>query len=150
MTVVKDRDGVRRCSAARALDVIGEKWSLLAVREMLLGTHRFSEMVSHTGAPRDILTVRLRRLEEKGLVERRLYNAKPARFEYHLTDRGKTLEPVIALLRQWGDDNLADQVGPPITFTHSCGAKLDAELVCSHCGKPATVCTVRQQNDGLT
>jgi DNA-binding HxlR family transcriptional regulator len=116
---------------------------------MLLGTHRFSEIVRHTGAPRDILTVRLRKIEEAGLAERRLYNTKPERFEYHLTERGNTLAPVITLLRQWGDDNLAEQEGPPITFTHSCGEKLDTELVCTHCGMPAAVSSVRQQNDGV-
>ena len=112
---------MRQCSVARALDVVGEKWSLLAVREMMLGTHRFAEMVKYTGAPRDILTARLRKLEDKGLVERRQYSTKPERFEYHLTELGRALSPVIIALRQWGDDHLAEPEGPTMTFTQSPG-----------------------------
>ncbi|WP_130451539.1 winged helix-turn-helix transcriptional regulator [Zhihengliuella halotolerans] len=144
MRTTQDREGVRQCSVARTLDVVGEKWSLLAVREMMLGTHRFAEMVKHTGAPRDILTTRLRTLEEKGLVERRQYSSRPERFEYHLTELGKSLGPVITVLRQWGDDHLAGPTGPPLTFTHSCGEELDADVVCAHCGKPAIGSTVRR------
>lgn len=148
MAATPGRDGVRRCSVARTLDVIGEKWSLLAVREMLLGTHRFAEMVEHTGAPRDILTTRLRKLEDKGLVERRQYSSKPPRFEYHLTELGMTLSSVITVLRQWGDDHLAGPDGPPVTFTHTCGEELDAELVCVHCREPAIGSTARRQRGG--
>lgn len=145
MTTAQERDGVRPCSVARTLDVVGEKWSLLAVREMMLGTHRFGEIVKHTGAPRDILTTRLRKLEDKGLVERRLYSSKPARFEYHLTELGQTLSPVITVLRQWGDEHLVGPDGRPMTFTHACGVELDAELVCVHCGKPVAGSSVRRQ-----
>ena len=75
----------RVCSVAGALDVIGEKWSLLVVRELILGVHRFNEIATNTGAPRDILTARLRRLEELGVVERRAYSDRPPRYEYVLT-----------------------------------------------------------------
>ena len=128
--------------------MIGEKWSLLAVREMLLGTHRFAEMVQNTGAPRDILTTRLRKLEVKGLVERRQYSSRPERFEYHLTELGATLGPVITVLRQWGDDHLAGPAGRPVVFTHSCGSELEAELVCAHCGLPTAGSQVRRSQEG--
>src|SRR4051794_26793649 len=98
---------VRTCSIARTLEVVGEKWSLLAVRELMLGNHRFEGIVSRTGAPRDILTTRLRTLEEHGLVERRQYSERPPRYEYHLTDVGKSLLEIVVMLREWGDEHLA-------------------------------------------
>ena len=75
----------RPCSIARTLDVVGEKWALLAVREVFLGNRRFDEMVHRTGAPRDTLAARLRTLVATGVLERRQYSEHPARFEYHLT-----------------------------------------------------------------
>lgn len=137
--------GVRECSVARTLDLIGEKWSLLVLRELMLGSHRFADIVTHTGAPRDILTTRLRTLEQHGLIERRPYHARPVRFEYHLTDLGATLRPVVTMLRQWGDDHLAGPDGPPVRFSHSCGADFDAELVCVHCGLPADGSSVQRR-----
>src|SRR5438045_3551392 len=88
----------RQCSIASALDVIGEKWSLLVVRELFLGVRRFNDIWTNTGAPRDVLTARLRRLEELGVVERRSYSEHPPRFEYRLTDAGKDLRPVVMAL----------------------------------------------------
>lgn len=135
MTRLEQRDGVRQCSVARTLDVVGEKWALLAVREMLLGSHRFGEIARRTGAPRDVLTARLRGLEQHGLVERRRYSERPERFEYHLTELGRSLEPVVLVLRQWGDDHLAGPDGPPLSVAHSCGERFDAAVVCAHCGR---------------
>lgn len=126
---------VRPCSVARALELVGEKWTLLAVREMLLGNHRFDEFVRYTGAPRDILTSRLRKLEEAGLVRRELYQERPPRFEYHLTDRGLALGPVVATLREWGDSYLAGDEGPPLVFSHTCGEDFHAAVACRACGQ---------------
>ena len=92
----------RECAVAAALDVVGEKWSLLVIRELFLGCRRFSEMAANTGAPRDILTARLRRLEELGVITRREYSAHPPRYEYLLTDAGKDLRPVIVALKELG------------------------------------------------
>ena len=92
----------RRCSIAGALDVVGEKWSLLVVRELFLGVRRFNDIAANTGAPRDILTARLRRLEDVGVVVRSEYSARPPRYEYRLTRAGRDLLPVIMALRQWG------------------------------------------------
>lgn len=132
------KDGVRVCSVARTLDLVGEKWSLLAVREMLMGDHRFSEIARRTGAPRDILTTRLRRLEAEGLVERRRYSERPERFEYHLTELGMTLRPIVTMLRQWGDEHASGEDGPPLVVEHTCGHELTVDLVCAHCGEPVT------------
>ena len=126
----------RVCSVARTLDVVGEKWALLAVREVFLGNRRFDEMIRQTGAPRDTLAARLRTLVGAGILERRQYSDHPARFEYYLTDIGKDLYPVILTLRQWGDRHLVGADGPPTVFTHRCGHPLGARLVCESCGEP--------------
>src|SRR6202034_512094 len=116
----------RACSIARALDIVGEKWALLAVREVFLGNRRFDEMVHRTGAPRDTLAARLRTLVGAGILERRPYQEHPARFEYHLTAAGRDLYPVIITLLRWGDQYLADDDGPPVVLQHHCGHQLSA------------------------
>ena len=124
---------------ARSLEVVGEKWALLAVREVFLGNRRFDEMVRRIGAPRDTLAARLRTLVEAGIFERRQYSDHPARFEYFLTDAGKDLYPVIVTLREWGDRHLSEQDGPPAVFKHTCGHPLMTRLVCESCGEPANL-----------
>src|ERR1700741_4037378 len=114
----------RVCSVARTLDIVGEKWALLAVREVFLGNRRFDEMVRHTGAPRDTLAARLRTLVGAGILERRPYSEHPARFEYYLTAAGRDLYPVIVTLMRWGDQYLADENGPPVVLQHHCGHQL--------------------------
>lgn len=126
---------VRECSVARTLEVVGEKWTLLALRELMLGVHRFDEIAGFTGAPRDILTTRLRKLEENGLIERRPYQERPLRFDYHLTELGRSLTPVVTILREWGDTHLAGADGPPIAFEHTCGSVFHAVLACEACGE---------------
>lgn len=125
---------VRECSVARTLELVGSKWTLLVVRELFLGSHRFDEIVRHTGAPRDILTVRLRCLEAEGLVNRVQYQEHPPRFEYHLTRLGHSLAPIINTLREFGDRHLAGDDGPPLRFEHSCGAEYHPVLACRACG----------------
>jgi DNA-binding HxlR family transcriptional regulator len=126
----------RVCSVARTLDVVGEKWALLAVREVFLGNRRFDEMVRRTGAPRDTLAARLRTLTGAGILERRQYCQHPARFEYHLTDAGRDLYPVITTLMAWGDRYLAGDDGPPLVLQHRCGHQLMTQVVCQACGEP--------------
>lgn len=123
----------RPCSMAAALSLVGEKWALLAVREIFWGNHRFDEIARNTGAPRDRLAARLRSLEAVGVVERKLYSERPARYEYHLTPAGRDLSPVMHALRGWGDRWLAPDA--PATVAHSCGEDLDALYVCRHCGE---------------
>ena len=127
---------VRPCSIARTLEVVGEKWSLLAVRELMLGNHRFDQIASRTGAPRDILTTRLRKLEQAGLVERVAYQDRPVRHEYRLTPAGRSLHAIVTMLRDWGDTHLAGPEGPPMTFAHSCGDVLHPVVTCTSCGEP--------------
>ena len=133
MTVVTSQP--RACSIARALDIVGEKWALLAVREVFLGNRRFDEMIRRTGAPRDTLAARLRTLVGSGILERRQYSEHPARYEYRLTEAGRDLYPVIVTLMRWGDKHLAGEDGPPLVLEHHCGHRLEARLVCESCGE---------------
>ena len=126
----------RPCSIARTLDLVGEKWALLAVREVFLGNRRFDEMVRRTGAPRDTLAARLRTLTGAGILERRRYSEHPARFEYHLTAAGRDLYPVIVTLMRWGDQYLAGDDGPPLVLQHHCGHQVTAQVICQACGEP--------------
>ena len=133
----------RVCSVARTLEVVGEKWALLAVREVFLGDHRFDEIVRRTGAPRDTMAARLRSLVAARIFERRLYSEHPARYEYHLTQAGRDLYPVILTLMHWGDTHLAEDEGPPLVLEHCCGHRLEALVVCEACREPVAVGTAR-------
>ncbi len=123
----------RPCSIADALGVVGEKYSLLVLREVFFGVRRFDAIARNTGAPRDILASRLRRLVEAGVLEKVPYSERPARFEYCPTAAGHDLRPVLIMLMSWGDRHLADV--PPTVFEHSCGADLDPAVVCRCCGE---------------
>jgi len=134
---------VRPCSLAAALDVLGEKWSLLALREIGYGVHRFARIAGYTGASRDILADRLRKLEAAGVIERQLYSEHPPRHEYHLTEAGRELFPVMLALYQWGDKWAVDT--PALTRRHSCGQPLHVDLVCHNCREPVTPDTIHAE-----
>ncbi|MFJ7073762.1 winged helix-turn-helix transcriptional regulator [Streptomyces sp. NPDC098781] len=125
------------CSIARTLDVVGDAWTPLVLREAFYGSRRFDEFQSELRIARNTLTDRLRRLVEAGLLERRLYESEPPRHEYLLTEQGRDLFPVLAAMASWGDRWLAGPEGPPITLRHeACGHDAHAEVVCSACGEP--------------
>src|ERR1700691_1814594 len=126
----------RACSVARALDIVGEKWALLAVREVFLGNRRFDEMIRRTGGPRDTLAARLRTLVGSGILERRQYSEHPARYEYRLTEAGRDLYPVIVTLMRWGDEHLAGDDAALLVLEHHRGHRLEARRVCESCGEP--------------
>lgn len=126
----------RPCAVAGALAVIGEKWSLLVVREIAFGVFRFDRIARNTGAPRDILTTRLRTLEAAGVIEKRRYSEHPPRYEYHLTLAGDELRPILLAIGAWGSRWLGES--PPVTFTHSCGDHLDIAFHCRACGGGVT------------
>jgi DNA-binding HxlR family transcriptional regulator len=138
-------DGPRICSVARTLEVVGDRWALLVVREAFLGSHRFDQIQRKTGAPRDVLAARLRKLVEEGVLERRMYQEHPARFEYHLTEAGLDLYPVITALRQWGDRHVSRPGPTPRPFAHACGGDHPAHLVCPDCGQPVAVGSYRRR-----
>lgn len=127
---------VRPCSIAAALEILGERWSLLALREMAYGVHRFARIAGFTGASRDILADRLRKLEDAGIIERRQYSEHPPRYEYHLTQAGRDLFPTMLALREWGDKWAVD--APALAVRHSCGEQAETELRCAHCEEPVT------------
>ncbi len=91
------------CGVADALELIGDRWSLLVIRELNFGVLRFNDIRKNTGAPRETLTARLRKLEEGGVITRRRYSEHPPRDEYLLTDAGKQLAPILGALREWGE-----------------------------------------------
>jgi DNA-binding HxlR family transcriptional regulator len=95
--------GPRPCKIADALTIVGDRWSLLVIREIAYGVHRFNDIRANTGAPREMLTARLRKLEADGVIARRRYSERPPRDEYVLTDAGAALAPVLRSLREWGE-----------------------------------------------
>lgn len=125
----------RPCTIASALEIVGDRWSLLVVRELFYDQRRFTDIARNTGAPRDILATRLRKLEEFGVVARKAYSTRPPRYEYCLTNAGRALSPVLLSLKRWGDKYAWE--GPvPVEFEHTCGAAFKAEVHCAACGEP--------------
>ncbi len=128
------------CSIAGALEVVGERWSLLIVRDVLLGLRRFDQMQAHLGIARNVLQTRLSRLVDQGVLERCLYQEHPARYEYRLTDKGLDLWPTVVSLMQWGDRYAAPEAGPPVLLEHrGCGGRIDEHRICERCGAPLEV-----------
>jgi DNA-binding HxlR family transcriptional regulator len=124
------------CSVAQCLEVVGEWWTLLIVRDAFLGVTRFDEFQQRLGISRNVLNQRLARLAEVGVLTRVPYSEHPPRFDYRLTDSGRDLWPVITAMRQWGDKHAAPD-GPPLQLIHEqCGEISEAQLVCAECGEP--------------
>ena len=120
------------CALARALEVVGERWTLLIVRDLFLGVRRFGELQTHLDIPRAVLSGRLATLVDQGLVERRPY--APGRDDYVLTERGRELWPVVHQLMQWGERHLVAD-GPVRLFAHAaCGTDLTGDGTCPACG----------------
>jgi DNA-binding HxlR family transcriptional regulator len=125
------------CSIARAMDLLGDWWTPLVLREAFYGIRRFDEFQRELGIARNTLAARLRRLAGEGLLERQLYQREPARYEYVLTEKGRDFFGVLAAMSAWGDRWLAGEDGPPVVFRHeSCGRDTGAEVVCAGCGEP--------------
>ncbi len=125
------------CSIARTLDIVGEPWSPLILRDVWVGIRRFDALQADLGISRKVLTERLRWLVESGVLEREQYSDKPARFDYVLTDRGQQLCDVLLVMARWGDRWLAGNAGAPVVYRHhDCGEISQAELRCSHCDRP--------------
>lgn len=125
----------RVCSITDALAIVGDRYALLVAREIRYGNTRFNEIAAGTGAPRDVLTRRLRGLEQAGVIERRRYCERPPRYEYVLTDAGNELHAVLLDLKEWGD-RYCNPGAEPIVFRHTCGAEFHPVAVCSACGEP--------------
>lgn len=108
---------------------------MLVIREAFLGSRRFDDIQRNVGASRNIVAGRLKKLVENDILVRRIYEDRPPRYEYRLTDKGRDLYPVLATLLRWGDRWMAGEDGPPVDFVHqSCGEPMDARLTCGCCG----------------
>ncbi|HEX3241083.1 MAG TPA: helix-turn-helix domain-containing protein [Solirubrobacterales bacterium] len=124
------------CSVAKSLEVIGERWSLLIVREVMHGRRRFSHLQGSLGVARNVLSARLARLIEEGILERRAYQESPPRYEYFLTEKGLDLWPALIALQGWGDRHSAGPEGPPMMLLHKgCGGRVTDRGICGECGE---------------
>ena len=129
------------CSIARTLELIGERWSILVIREVFSGRRRFSEMQRTLGVARNVLANRLQRLVDADILERRPYSEHPARYEYFLTEKGLDLWPVMVDLMHWGDRHAPLPEGPPMVLVHKgdCGGEVNDRRICERCGKELDV-----------
>lgn len=122
------------CSIGRTLQVLGEKWTILIIRESFAGSTRFEQFHSVLNCPRNLLSKRLTKLVEEGILEQSQYReaGSRARMEYRLTDMGRELMPILLALREWGDRNKVDPEGPPVLARHAgCGKALQISLTCA-------------------
>ena len=125
---------VDNCTLGRAMAILGERWTVVVLREVFLGIRRFDDIRRHAGIPRQVLTNRLATLVEEGLLRRVPYRAERARtrHEYRLTDKGLELQPILLAISHWGDRHLGDPEGPPTTFVHrGCEEQVHVEVHCA-------------------
>jgi DNA-binding HxlR family transcriptional regulator len=134
--------GTMHCSMARALDVIGDPWTPLVLRDLYLGLTRFDELAEDLGVARNLLARRLDHLVERGVIERRAYQDRPPRYDYRLAAAGREVMPILMALTAWGDRWVGPEAGPPIRFRHACGEVVEPAVVCPACHEPFTVPTV--------
>lgn len=137
-----------RCSVARSLDVIGERWTMLVLRDAFNGMTRFEEFAESLPIARNILAARLKTLVDHGVLAREQYQDRPPRYEYRLTRKGADLYPVLIGLFNWGDAYLAGDDGPPLDLAHhkceSPEAHPESVVVCRGCGEHLTPRDVRR------
>ena len=131
-----DYDG-QTCSVAGCLELIGERWTLLIIRDVFRGKRRFDEIQSSLGVARNILAARLQRLVDEDILERRPYSERPTRYEYFLTEKGLDLWPVLVAMLGWGDRHIPRPEGPPMTIVHKgeCGGAVNDRGICERCGE---------------
>ena len=126
----------KACTVARAVEIVGDEWTLMLLREMFLGGRRFDDLQRQTGASPHILSRRLKRLENSGVLRRDAYSTHPPRYEYRLTAKGRGLWPVVIALKVWGDEWLGDEPTPVEIVHKACGRTVGPHLTCPDCGKP--------------
>jgi len=124
------------CSLARALSVVGDRWTLLVLREAFLRVRRFEDFQERLGIARRVLAARLKHLVEQGVLKKVAYQQRPTRYEYRLTEKGLGLYPVLVSLVHWGDVHYAGKKGPPMLHRHlACGHDFTSVMTCSECGE---------------
>jgi len=125
------------CSVARALSVVGERWTMLIIRDAFLGTRRFDQFQSNLGITRHRLSERLGKLVDQGVLVKVPYQERPLRHEYRLTRKGLGLYPILMSLARWGDDWMDKGEGAPLEYVHrTCGKPTRPVLACNECGEP--------------
>jgi DNA-binding HxlR family transcriptional regulator len=125
------------CSVAATLEVVGDPWTLLILRDAFAGVHRFEQWQENLGVARNVLAARLKALVAHGVLARQPYSEHPPRFEYVLTAKGRDLSPVLLTMAAWGDRHVYGEPGGPAQFTHkACGQRFSARLICECCGEP--------------
>lgn len=128
--------GDQDCSVARTVSIIGDRWTLLILRDCFLRVRRFEAFQEKLGITRPILADRLRKLVSAEVLEKVPYQARPPRYEYRLTEKGLSLYPIIVSLAHWGDRHLSGDNGPPLLRRHkACGHLFDPVVTCSECGE---------------
>lgn len=127
------------------MELLGERWTFLILREAFWGVRRFSELQRNLGIARNILSSRLQTLVSSGILERRKYRDEPERYEYKLTEMGRDLYPAVVALMRWGDRHLAGERGAPLVLRHTCGHDAQPELTCSHCGEAVRAVDIRPE-----
>ena len=133
-----------RCSIAQSLEIVGEWWTLLILRDAFLGVCRFDDFVERLGISRNVLTNRLDTLVASGILERHPYDEARGRYDYVLTDKGRALWPVMTALRQWGDEWIYGPGNEPLLIEHrSCGCTTTALMTCDACGETLDARSVR-------
>jgi DNA-binding HxlR family transcriptional regulator len=131
--------GEMPCSVARSLAILGDRWTLLIMRNAFLAVRRFDDFQVQLGMTRHVLADRLSRLVEAGGLKKVPYQDNPPRYEYRLTEMGRDLYPVLQALTAWGDKWLDEGKGPPLEYLHkSCGHRFRPVMVCSECREPVT------------
>ena len=125
------------CSVARSVAVIGDRWTLMILRDCFLGVRRFDAFEQRLGISRGIIAERLRTLVDDGVLRREAYQQQPVRHEYRLTEKGLALHPVMMAIVHWGDEHYAGEAGPPLLHRHkACGCDFTPVMTCSACGDP--------------
>jgi DNA-binding HxlR family transcriptional regulator len=127
------------CSVARSVAVIGDRWTLMILRDLFLGVRRFEDFERRLGISRSIIAGRLKALVDEAVLRKDAYQDRPVRYEYRLTEKGLSLHPVILAIVHWGDEHCAGETGPPLLHQHkTCGCDFTPVMTCSACHQPLT------------
>ena len=138
------------CSVARSVAVIGDRWTLMLLRDCFLGVRRFEAFEQRLGISRSIVADRLKRLVDAGVLRRERYEDRPPRYEYRLTEKGLALHPVVMAIVHWGDVYYAGEAGPPLLHRHkACGHDFAPVTTCSECGEPVNARGVEVRGNPL-